>query len=426
MWQNTNAMDIELLKKIIVTNRNSVRNIRLVKRDFYFDDSLNYVLVGVRQAGKSYLLYQKIQDMLLEGTDINSIVYINFDDERLAEITTQDLDSIIDAHYQMTDNRPVLFLDEIQNVPYWEKFARRLANEKYRVYITGSNANMLSSEVATTLGGRYMQKYVYPYTFPEYLNAIDFKFVDSWQYDSDFLNKLKREFREYFYFGGFPESVVTRLKREWLSGLFQKIFLGDIISRYHIKNEDVLKILLKKLAESTMQPTSYSRLANLIVSTGRKMQTSTVIDYLKYAEDSWLIFSVQNFGAKITERESAKKYYFRDNGILNLFLFDPEPALLENLVAVHLKRLYNDDLYFYRQNIEVDFYLPEAGKLIQVSYNMQDEKTLNRETASLIKAADFLKVSDLIIITYDDKEQFLEVKGHTIRIVPYWKFALEG
>lgn len=95
-------------------------------------------------------------------------------------------------------------------------------------------------------------------------------------------------------------------------------------------------------------------------------------------------------------------------------------------MAVHLKRLYNDDLYFYRQNIEVDFYLPEAGKLIQVSYNMQDEKALNRETASLIKAADFLKVSDLIIITYDDKEQFLEVKGHTIRIVPYWKFALEG
>ncbi|MCQ2974105.1 MAG: ATP-binding protein [Bacteroidales bacterium] len=417
-------MDLDLIKHIIVTNRNSVCNIKLVKRNFDFDNSLNYVLVGVRQAGKSFLLYQIIQEIVSQGVDIKSIVLINFDDERLAEITAQDLNSIIEAHYQMTDVKPIFFLDEIQNVKYWEKFARRLANEKYHVFVTGSNAKMLSNEVATTLGGRYLQKFIYPYSFSEYLNAINFKFIDSWQYDNIFLSKLKREFQSYFYFGGFPELVNTNLKREWLSGLFQKIFLGDIISRYHIKNDDILKILLKKLAESTMQPTSYSRLANLITSTGRKIQTNTIIDYLKFSEDSWLIFSIQNFCAKLSERESSKKYYFRDNGIINLFLFNSDTILLENLVAIHLKRLYNDDLYFFRQNIEIDFYLPENGKLIQVSYKIQDDKTFNREIMALIKGAKFLNVNDLTIITYDDEQQIIQHDNYTIKILPYWKFCL--
>ena len=164
-------MEIELLKIIIRENRRVINRIEFIKRDIELEENFNYVFVGLRQAGKSYLMYQRIHQLLNAGHSIDEIVYLNLDDERLFGMSVSDLDLILQAHYQLTDCKPILFLDEIQNIDHWEHFARRLANEQYRVYITGSNAKMLSSEVATTLGGRYMIQEVYPYSFVEYLRA---------------------------------------------------------------------------------------------------------------------------------------------------------------------------------------------------------------------------------------------------------------
>lgn len=417
-------MDIELLKKILVTNRAIITCIEYVERDIQLEDNLNYVFVGLRQAGKSYLMYQRIHQLLKNGHSINEIVYINMDDERLIGMTTDDLDLILQAHYQLDECTPILFLDEIQNVENWEKFARRLANEKYRVYITGSNAKMLSSEVATTLGGRYVIQEVYPYSFSEYLRANNIELQKNWEYNTKTLNALFRVFADYFAYGGFPESVNVVQKRSWLSSLYQKIFLGDLIARYKIRNDLSLKLLIKKLSESVKQPSSINRLANVLSSAGQKIHSMTLMEYMKYMEETWLLFSMCNYAAKFAEKESAKKYYFRDNGILNLFLTDPETSLLENRIAIELKKNYGEEVYFYNKGVEVDFYVPEHDWLLQASYSIADDDTREREISALLKVGKHLNAKRLTIITYNEEET-ITVNDITIEIIPLWKWLLK-
>ena len=417
-------MDVELIKKILVTNRSIISGIEFIERDINLEDNLNYVFVGLRQAGKSYLMYQRIHQLLRKGHSINEIVYINMDDERLIGMIADDLDLILQAHYQLDSCTPILFLDEIQNVDNWEKFARRLANEKYRVYITGSNAKMLSSEVATTLGGRYVIQEVYPYSFSEYLRANNIVLEKNWEYSAQTVNGVFRVFADYFIYGGFPESVNIVQKRQWLSSLYQKIFLGDLIARYKIRNDLSLKLLAKKLSESIKQPSSFNRLANIVSAAGQKIQTSTIIEYMKYMEETWLLFSVSNYAAKFAEKESAKKYYFRDNGILNLFLADPETSLLENRVAIELKKKFSDDVYFYNKTVEVDFYLPEQNHLIQVSYSISEAETRERKTTALMKVGKHLNAEKMTIITYNE-EEIINIDKKVIEVVPLWKWLLK-
>lgn len=418
-------MKIDLFKKILIDNRRLISQIDFIERDIVLEDNLNYVFVGLRQAGKSYLMYQRIHQLLKMGHTMDEIIYVNLDDERLYDIALEDLDLILQAHYQLNDCKPIIFLDEIQNILHWEHFARRLANEQYRVYLTGSNAKMLSSEVATTLGGRYMIQEVYPYSLSEYLKANELELQKNWEYDSAIVNHIHRLFSNYFYYGGFPESVHVREKRSWLSVLYQKIFLGDLIARYKIRNEVSLKLLVKKLSESINQPSSFNRLANIVSSAGQKIQTSTVIDYMQFMEESWLIFSMENYAAKFVEKESAKKYYFRDNGILNLFLIDPETALLENRVAIELKKHFCDEVYFYNKNVEVDFYVPQHDWLIQVAYSIANDDTREREISSLLKVAKHLQAKRLTIITYNEEHTISLDNGSTIEVIPLWKWLLE-
>lgn len=163
-------MNKEILKTIVLDNQREIPRHIVVPRDFEFDN-FNYVFVGIRRAGKSYLLYQRMQQLLASGIGWDEMMYINFEDERLENFKTEDFNLLLEVHMEMYAKRPVLFLDEIQNIKGWHKFARRLADTKYRVYITGSNAKMLSGDVRTTLGGRYMEIEVYPYDFKEFLNT---------------------------------------------------------------------------------------------------------------------------------------------------------------------------------------------------------------------------------------------------------------
>lgn len=412
----------DLIKDIIVENQHFISSVSFFERDYVFEDALNYVLVGLRRAGKSYLLYQRIHQLLEKGHRMEEICYFNFEDDRLGIMTLADLDIIKSAYEEMFDTQPVFFFDEIQIVEGWEKFARRLADQKYRVYITGSNAKMLSSEIATTLGGRYMIMEVFPLSFAEYLSfsGINVKEKNALHL---YRKEIVKYFEFYFRFGGLPEVMNVADKRSWLSGLFNKVFFGDLIARYDIRNDFGLRILAKKLAESVKQPSSYNRLANVVSSTGKKASTDTVIDYVNYMCESWLLLPLENIIGKLTERNTQRKYYFIDNGILNLFLPDPEASLLENMVAINLIRKYKNEVYFYHNGVEVDFYLPEQKKLIQASYSLQDESTFQRETEALVKVSKRLEVNDLMIITKDE-ETVLEKDGKTIQVVPLWKWLL--
>jgi predicted AAA+ superfamily ATPase len=282
---------------------------------------------------------------------------------------------------------------------------------------------MLSSEIATTLGGRYMIQNVYPFSFKEFLTSAG---IDSNDKNAifRFRTEINKAFVVYFRFGGLPEAVKVENKREWLSNLYQKVFFGDLISRYQIRNDFALRVLIRKLAESVKRPSSFNRLANVVSASGKKISTDTVIDYLGYLKESWLIFSVENFAAKLADKESNKKYYFIDNGILNLFLLDPQTSLLENLVAIHLRRLYGEDVYYYHNGVEVDFYVPEIQFAVQVCYNLNDtETTRKREVNALLQFAKYAEVKKMLILTKDE-ENIISENGMEIEVIPIWKWLL--
>lgn len=417
-------MDQELIKQIIGENQEFVQNVKLLQRPFKFEDNGNYVFLGIRRAGKSYLMFQRIHELMKRGTDIEEILYLNFEDERFIGLKSEDLDEIKRVYEETFSSRPIFFLDEIQIVPGWEKFVRRLADKNYRVFVTGSNAKMLSSEIATTLGGRFLIQNVYPFSFREFLKFEGFELKPNWLYTPGTRNGVVRSFDTYFYNGGFPELLSFEDKRSWLSGLYQKIFFGDLVARYSLRNSDSMRLLVKKLAESVMQPSSYNRLKNIVSSAGESVGVRTIIDYVGYLQETWLIFSLENYAARFAERESNRKYYFIDNGILNLFIFRPETLLLENLVAITLHRQFGEKVYFYNQHIEVDFYIPEESWLIQVSYNISDVQTFEREVNGIVKAAKFLNAERLQIVTRND-ERVIEKDGLSIEVLPIWKWLIQ-
>jgi predicted AAA+ superfamily ATPase len=416
-------MEKDLIKLLIAEYQQKVAKVEIIERKYSIDKSLNYVFVGLRRAGKSYLMYQQMKNLLKQGHSQEEILYFNFEDDRISSLTVNDLNLIKLCYEEMYDCTPVFFLDEIQIVDGWEKFARRLADQNYRVYITGSNAKMLSSEIATTLGGRYMIKNVYPYSFPEFLFAQG---IDICEKNAVYKhrNEIVKHYETYFRFGGLPETVRIPDKREWLSNLYQKIFFGDLITRYQIRNDFALRVLIRKLAESVKQPSSYSRLANVVSSSGKKISTDTVIDYLTYLKESWLILPVENILAKLADKERNKKYYFIDNGILNLFLFDASASLLENQVAIQLMRLYGAEIYYFQDNIEVDFFLPEQKMAIQVCYSLSDIETKTREVNALLQISKRWDIEKYLIITKDEEATIIE-NGIKIEVLPVWKWLLE-
>lgn len=421
-------MQKEIFKTLIKEGQAEIKDIELYQRPFEFEEEGRYVLVGIRQAGKSYLLYQRAKQFLQAGHDIREIVYINFDDERLYDMKVEDFDLILQAYSTMYDSKPLLFFDEIQNIQGWEHFARRLANQKYRVFITGSNAKMLSRDIATTLGARYFDEKIYPYSFKEYLGAKGIILEDNWEYGKQ-RNLVQLQFEEYFKWGGFPELLLYQNKRHWLNGLYEKIVLGDVIQRNNIKNEYGLRLAIKRLAENVMQPTAYNRLANMVKSTGASTSTASIIDYVRLIKDACLMFSLDNYASKFTEKETAKKHYFTDNGLLSIFLTDSKSPLLENLVAITLNKKYNHDaemphLYYYNRNIEVDFYVPEEGLAIQVSYTLEDADTRKRETSALVALHQLHPLRKAVIITYDEEET-IEAEGLQIEVIPIWKWLTE-
>ena len=406
-------MTKDLIKSLISEYQVYVSQVELIPRNVELVDGLNYVFVGLRHAGKSYLMFQRIAQLIEQGHKKEEILYFNFEDDRIDSLDVKDLDLIKTCYEEMYDSRPIFFLDEIQLIDRWEKFARRLADQKYQVYITGSNAKMLSSEIATTLGGRYMIHEVYPYSLQEYLNANG---IDIHEKNALFTSgkKIVKLANTYFQHGGLPETVGMKEPRSWMSNLFSKIFFGDLVARYRIRNDYALRVMIRKMAESVKQPLSYNRIASIVSSTGKKLSTDAAIDYVEYMTETWLILPYENLYGKLQDKESNRKYYFTDNGLLHLFLVDANTSLLENIVAITLRRKYGDGSYFWNsKNAEVDFVVPEEKLAVQVSYSMADADTFKRETDAMIKLDSVLSISKMIVVTMEE-ESFVEKDGYHI------------
>ena len=421
-------MDKQLLKQILRENQLEVERYVVEPRELTFDNFPCRVLVGVRRAGKSYMLYHHIQQMLAEGHKWDEILYMNFEDERLENFGTEDFNKLLECHQEMYGKRPMLFLDEIQNIDYWHKFARRMADSKHTIFITGSNAKMLSGEVNTTLGGRFMIAEVYPYSFHEFLTVHQVPTGEIDLLTTEGRAKVVRFFDEYLHYGGLPAAALLPAKRNYLSSVYQKIYMGDIIARNKITNVAGIRVLVRKMAESVCRPISYNRINNLLSSVGGKLSLATTIKYVNYCEEAWLLLRLKNYASSLVDKESNCKYYFIDTGILGLFLIDKDTMLLENLVALQLFRIYGHDIdrervFFYLDNYEVDFYIPEDELAIQVAYSLHDEDTRKRETEALLKLPNRLPCSRRLLLTYDEEDMIADKFG-VIEVMPVWKWIL--
>lgn len=420
----------DLLKQILLDNRREIERYNIVHRDIVAEGFNCYVFVGVRRAGKSYVLYEKMQQLLREGHGWEEMLYLSFEDERLEGFASEDFNAILECHIEMTGNdNPMLFFDEIHNIDGWEKFARRMADSKKTVWITGSNAKMLSKEIMTTLGGRYIPIEVYPFSFSEYLRSRGIPYDEPTLMSTTGKSLFMREYAEYINWGGLPESVNLNVKRSYLSSVYQKIYLGDICARNNISNPNLLRLMIKKMAESVKQPLSYSRVTKILSSVGGKITIPTTSSYIEYCEDAWLLLRLHNINAAFAERETNSKYYFIDNGLLSLLLTDPTTTLLENIVAVSLFRKYGNSndgerVFFYKQNVEVDFYIPDDELAIQVSYSIEEsDMTEKREVEALKKLPKALSCKRRLIITYDE-EKTIEDEYGVIEVIPCWKWLI--
>ena len=417
-------MNRDVLKQIIIDQKEMYLGNPLISRDYDLEENVNYCFVGIRRTGKSYMMYQQIHNLMNDGISSSQIVYVNFEDERLLEIGVDDLNTILELGIEFSGSKgkPYLFLDEIQNVDGWEKFVRRVADMKYRINITGSNSKMLSKEIASTLGGRFMIVNVFPYSFKEYLSANHIENVRLDQIGTKKRADIVSQYEQYVTYGTFPELVDIKNKRPFLNNIYQTVYLQDIITRNKITNDFAVRLILKKIAESVTKALSFNRLTNIVKSAGISIGKQTVINYVGHMLDSYLIFSLQNYASKKT----SPKYYFMDTGLLGLMLLDCRTAQLENLVAVELIRRYGfENVCFFENNIEVDFYVPSENLAIQVSMQvLEDVDTLERETKAFVKLNQFIPDTKCLLVT-NSEETKLNCDGIKIDVVPAWKWLLD-
>ena len=323
---------------------------------------------------------------------------------------------------ELSNKKHYFYFDEIQNIDEWEKFAIRISNQGYKVDITGSNAKMLSKEVEAKLGGRYISRDILPYSFEEFLRANS---VNKDAYSVKDLAQINSLLNDYFVNGGFPESLSFKNKREYVSSIYQKVLYNDIIVHNDVRNENGMKLMIKKIAESVKQDLSYTKIQNIITGIGYKISKDIIIDYCGYCKDAFLLFTIENYYASFLDKNSNPKYYFMDNGILNLFLDNKRSSLLENIVALHLYRKHKESLYYLKGNkIDIDLYISDTNIAIQVAYSINDGDAYNREVNNLVELANSSnKKYKLLIVTYEE-DRTINLEGKIIEVIPLKKFLL--
>ncbi|MEM4215217.1 MAG: ATP-binding protein [Candidatus Pacearchaeota archaeon] len=393
------------------------------------------VISGFRRVGKTYLVFQLIKK-LLEKKNKEKVVYINFEDERIPT-ETEFLTQLIPTIKEIAQPE-FLFLDEIQSMPNWSKWLRRVYdNEKIRLFITGSSSKMSSKEIPTELRGRFLEIRVYPLSFKEFLNFKNIEIdVKSVKYSENEKVKLMKALDEYLKYGALPEIVLSQenKKFEIAQQYYQTVVRRDIIERFKIENEEGLKALLRLLLNSTEY--SISKLYNTLKSLNYEIGKTTVQNYLNYIQNSFFMFSLPIFSFKIKDQiQYPKKVYFIDNVFINSLStkFSKNIGrLYENIVATNLLKKFQEDIFYWKsQQEEVDFVVKQGLKvkqLIQVCYDIEDRETRKREIRALLKASKELKCKNLLVITEDyeteRQESWFGIK-RKIKFLPLWKWLLK-
>lgn len=384
------------------------------------NSKLAQVVIGVRRSGKSTLCFNALRKAGVH------YAYANFDDERLEELEKQDLDNVLQTLYKIYGKFDYLFLDEIQNIDGWPLFVNRLLRQRIHIIITGSNAKLLSTELATHLTGRHHKIELFPFSFKDWCLIKD---VDYTRLTTKNKGLLSKAYEEYFRQGGFPELIYGEENpKEYISTLIDNIISQDIRKRYKIRNIDALKRLAHHILNETPTLIVKETLQNII---GIKSER-TLGNYLMYLNQTYLISTISKYSSRSRERARNEKSYAIDVSFMdkreNAFSGENLGWRLETIVYLELLRRKagtENDIYYYQgRSAEADFVVCDGNKTLavyQVCYDISNDKTRKREIKGCIAGAKATKCDDLFLIT-DHESEIIEEDGYTIQVVPIWEW----
>ena len=412
---------IELKQIILDQNQERVQN-SLVERDVfrtlekYAGNSFIIIISGIRRSGKSTLLSQIRAKY--PG------YYLDFDDERLTHFKLEDFQLLYEVFLELYGEKQYFYFDEIQNVPAWERFVRRLHDSGKKIFVTGSNASLLSKELGTRLTGRYLDITIFPFSFKEFLAFRSISYEDGERHTTEKKAVLRRAFGEYLVQGGMPEYLKTN-DVDYLKNVYNNILYSDILVRYSLPNERALKDIVNLATNSIAKQISF----NSFKKAAGLGSSTTVKDYFVYLENSFLIFLVPRFEYSLKKQMYApKKVYVIDTAIaihLGYRISKDSGRLLENIVFLELRRR-KKDIYYSADKKECDFVIKEGitiTEAIQVCYDFNDENR-ERELEGLSETMTKFKLKKGLILT-EDQEDELKVNGKKVHVLPVWKWLLQ-
>ncbi|MCP5506493.1 MAG: ATP-binding protein [Chlamydiales bacterium] len=396
------------------------------------------VFIGMRRVGKTFLMYQHMEELLKKGWDRKELLYLNFEDDRLSGFQAKDFQTILDVYFEQfpeysESDRVVFYFDEIQNIDGWEKFIRRLIDkEKMTILITGSSAKSLSRDIATSLRGRSLSQEVFPLGFSEYLayrNVLYKKLISK---KEEAL--IKKHLGDYLFRGGFPEilDLSVALFHQTIQSYVHATVFRDVIDRYDLSNPHIVKLFLIHCLQNIASPLSVTKIYKTLRSRGESLSRNSLYSYLEYFEDAFLICSVPIFDLSTRKRQvNPIKIYTIDTGIISSYSLKPEmehAARLENAVYIELrKKKYETICYYLTQSRkEVDFICqtPQGAlELYQVSIDVSYPSTKEREVSALIEAAKELNLKQGTIVTLDHEETMTQ-NDVILNFIPFWKWTL--
>jgi len=385
--------------------------------------NISYLIIGPRRAGKSTLLYNICDEFVKKGKKKEEFIYVDFNNVNLINFSYTNFDEILSVfESKYPDKKPIILLDEIQNIKYWEKYVRNLVDNQYRVFVTGSNSEMLSLNSKTMIGARLIPLLVFPVNFNEYLY---FKGVDSSKLKLMKQTKLQNLFDEYMNYGGFPEVILSENKVEILNN-YLNLAINDIIKKYSESNESELKLLIKKVYENICNEASVKSYFTFFENLEYKIDKNKLYRYFTYLSENYLVLSNMNHKTSTLKTSYLKKNYFVDLGYLKLFDINSSiKSKLENLVFLELKQA-KKSIYYYKNGVECDFVVCDkyvTEECIQVTSEFNDTSK-DREINGLIKSLDYYKLKSGTILTYN-QEETIKIDKKTIYVKPVWKWLLE-
>lgn len=417
-------MDREILKQIIMDQlkyrspQNFYRRTVSETIGRFANDPNIIILSGIRRSGKSTI--QRSLQLANNGADY----YFNFDDERLVQFQIHDFQTLLEVFIELFGDQSKFYFDEIQNIEGWERFVRRLYEQGKKIYITGSNANLLSKELGTHLTGRYIQLEVYPLSFFEIIRHQYPEALSKKALSTTDIGMILHHFSKYLKNGGIPEYLEFE-KAEYLKDLLEGILYRDIIVRYKIQDEKALRETVYYLASNIGKEFSYTKMAKTVgVSSPH-----TIANYCDYLEQCYLFFFVCRYSHSLQKQlQSNKKCYMIDTALIRTTGFrvsEDRGRLLENVAFLRLK-MQMKEIYFHKEKKECDFVVREGNRItqaIQVITNLSDPEVRNREIEGLMEAIKAYQLQEGIILTESESDT-IEMDGFQISVIPIWKWLL--